>query len=339
MNPSRLAVSPLKPTDTLHLTRTDMQLVVCALYQFTVIKREHLQRLRAQLLSVLYANHIRGTLLLAEEGINGTIAGRRAGIDAVLAWLRQQPGFKRITPKESYTDVPPFKRTRVKIKKEIVTIAVPDLNPHRGGVHIAPQHWNELLSAEDTLVVDVRNEYEVKIGSFPNAINPHTTNFREFPAFAECLQPHKHKNIAMYCTGGIRCEKSTAYLKQQGFEHVFQLHGGILNYLAKIPQAESRWQGECFVFDERVAIDHRLTKGSYEQCYACRMPLSRVDQLSEHYTHGVSCPHCYAQGSAEDKMRYQEREKQVELATARGAVHIGPAAMTDSCANRHPTTK
>lgn len=301
-------------------------IVVCALYQFTAL--EGLAALRLRLWSVMAKNDVRGTLLLAPEGVNGTICGARVGVDAVLSWLAQQPGLGGIQPKESVTDTPPFKRTKVKIKREIVTLGVADLDPSQAGIAVAPPDWNALLDDDEVLVVDTRNEYEVKIGSFDGAVNPHTTNFREFPEFADRhLDARKHPKIAMFCTGGIRCEKSTAYLKQKGFAQVFHLKGGILKYLEDVPPAESRWRGECFVFDERVTVDQQLNKGSYAQCHACRMPISAADQRSEKYIPGASCPHCYARVSAADRARFLEREKQVTLATSRGVAHIGPEAM------------
>lgn len=309
-------------------------IVVCALYKFTAL--DNLEQLRLSLLAVMKAHDVRGTLLLADEGINGTIAASRSGVDAVLAWLNRQPRLGGIQPSESFTDVAPFKRSKVKLKQEIVTFGVTGIDPAQSGECVAPKNWNALLEADDVLVVDVRNRYETKIGAFEGAVNPDTTNFREFPAFAEQhLDQHKHKKIAMYCTGGIRCEKSTAYLKQRGFDQVFHLRGGILNYLACVPQVESRWQGECFVFDDRVAVTHQLDKGSYAQCHACRSPLSQAEQRSDKYIPGAACPHCHDQASAADRVRYLERQKQVDLASERGVVHIGPKAMEA----RHRPTK
>lgn len=304
------------------------KIVVCALYRFTAL--EQLERLRLRLLTVMSGNRVRGTLVLAPEGVNGTIAGSRAAVDAVLVWLSRVPGLEGIEPKESFTDTLPFKRTKVKIKNEIVTMGVADIDPTRAsGVHVDAREWNALLDDDDVLVVDVRNRYEIKIGTFDGALAPDTTNFREFPEFADKhLQPHKHKKIAMFCTGGVRCEKSSAYLQQRGFEHVFQLRGGILKYLESIPEAESRWHGECFVFDDRVAVDHHLNKGSYDQCHACRSPISADDKRSEQYVAGASCPHCHEHVSADDKQRFLQREKQVTLAARRGTIHIGPEAMT-----------
>ena len=304
-----------------------MPCIVATLYKFTAI--DNPPQLRAKLLAVLTANRVRGTILLAAEGINGTICGTRDGIDAVLAWLKRQSPqsmFADITARESQTDTPPFKRMRVKLKKEIVTMGVADLDANCAGARLSPREWNALLDEDDVLVVDVRNEYEINIGAFAGAINPHTVNFREFPAFAEKnLAAHKDKKIAMYCTGGIRCEKSTAYLKSRGFAHVFHLSGGILNYLESTAAHESKWRGQCFVFDERVAVDENLNKGDYAQCHACRWPISQADMASEKYQRGVSCPHCYDRTA--DRARFAERQKQVELAAARDAVHLGPQAM------------
>lgn len=305
-------------------------IAVYALYKFTALEPAGLPSLRARLLSVLQKHGVRGTLLLAAEGINGTICGRRDEVEAALAWLARQPQLHDLTPRVSFTDRAPFKRTKVKIKREIVTMGVPNLNPQqqRRGAYVKPQAWNALMEDAAVLVVDTRNQYEVKIGSFPRAMHPGTTNFREFPGFAERrLHPRKQHKIALYCTGGIRCEKAAAYLQQRGFEQVFQLQGGILNYLAKVPPAESRWRGECFVFDDRVSVDHRLQQGSYDQCHACRQPLSEADQQSRHYTPGASCPACYPRVSSADRRRFLQRQKQVQLAAQRGTMHLGGEAM------------
>lgn len=302
------------------------QTIVCALYKFTAL--DNPEALRPGLLAVMKDHGVRGTVLLAREGVNGTIVGARGGIDAVLSWLGRQPRLDGIEPGESFTDAAPFKRTKVKLKREIVTMGVAGLDPAQSGERVAPQDWNALIDDDDVLVVDVRNEYEIKIGAFAGALNPRTTNFREFPAFADAqLEPRTHKKIAMYCTGGIRCEKSTAYLKQRGFDRVFHLQGGILNYLERVPEAESRWRGECFVFDDRVAVDHQLRKGGYDQCHACRAPISEADKRSGQYMPGASCPHCHDRVSAADRARFLQRQKQMELAADRGADHMGPRAM------------
>lgn len=297
--------------------------VVCALYKFVALK--HYQALRDPLLAEMKRVQVRGTLLLASEGINGTVAGSRQGIDQLLEWLRQEPAFSDIDSKESYTDKAPFLRTKVKLKKEIVTMGVEGIDPQRVvGTYVEPSQWNQLISDPDVLLVDTRNDYEVQVGTFKNAVNPATESFREFPAYvSDHLDAGKHKKVAMFCTGGIRCEKSTAYLKEQGFDEVYHLKGGILKYLEEVPQADSLWQGECFVFDDRVTVDHQLHKGSYDQCHACRLPITEQDKTSEHYQQGVSCPFCFDKTSPEQRQRFMEREKQIRLAEHRGEVHLG----------------
>lgn len=304
----------------------DSKIVVCALYHF--VSLDDYQTLQQPLLDIMLNNHVKGTLLLASEGINGTIAGERAGVDAVLTWLRSDSRLKNLDHKESYDDSYPFYRSKVKLKKEIVTMGVEGIDPNRKvGTHIPPNDWNALISDPDVLVIDTRNDYEVEIGSFKNAINPNTTSFREFPHYVkENLDSTKHKKIAMYCTGGIRCEKSTAYLKEQGFDEVYHLQGGVLKYLEEVPEAESLWQGECFVFDNRVAVNHSLEKGGYDQCHACRLPITDEDKQSEFYVSGVSCSRCYHKLSEEQKTAFKEREKQIELAALRGEQHLGSEA-------------
>src|SRR5690606_24688371 len=272
----------------------------------------------------MVANKVKGTLLLAEEGINGTICGERAGVDAVKAWLDADGRFDGMSYKESLSDELAFYRTKVKLKKEIVTMVVEGINPaHIVGTYVKGDDWNRLISDPDTILIDTRNDYEVAIGTFKNAVNPNTTTFREFPQWAaDNLDKTKHKKVAMFCTGGIRCEKSTAYLKEQGFEEVYHLDGGILKYLEEMPEENSLWQGECFVFDQRVAVKHGLEQGSYDQCYACRMPLSKEEMLSDNYVKGLSCPHCFENTTAEQKASFAERQRQVELAKQRGEKHI-----------------
>lgn len=268
---------------------------------------------------------VRGTILLAPEGINGTVSGSRFGIDTVVEWLRHKAGLEVLEQKESLSDRPPFKRTKVKLKKEIVTMGVNNIDPNEVvGTYVEPKDWNALLEDPEVLLVDTRNEYEYQVGTFKNAVNPRTESFREFPDFVKNhLDPKKHSKVAMFCTGGIRCEKSTALLKHMGFDNVFHLKGGILNYLETVPEEESQWEGECFVFDDRVTVDHDLLPGSYDQCHACRLPISEQDKLSPHYQKGVSCPNCYDKVSLEDKARFAERQRQIELAAARGEDHIG----------------
>ena len=302
----------------------NLPIVVCALYKFTALN--HYRSLRDPIHQQMDSLDILGTLLLAKEGINGTIAGERQNTNEFLLWLMQQPGLDGLDYKESFTDKPPFKRARVKLKKEIVTMGVEDIDPrHTVGTYVDPTDWNDLLDDPDVILIDMRNDYEVQVGKFENAIDPNTTTFREFPEYARRnLDPLKHKKVAMYCTGGIRCEKSTALLKQQGFDEVYHLKGGILKYLETVPKAESKWQGECFVFDDRVTVNHELEKGSYDQCHACRLPITDEDKLSPEYQPGVSCPHCFGERTDEDRARYAERQKQIKLARERGEEHIGP---------------
>ena len=297
--------------------------VVCALYHFVVLK--DFESLRDPLHKVMDDNGVRGTLLLALEGINGTISGTREGVDAVLAWLKNDPRLAPLDTKESFDDQLPFYRTRVKLKKEIVTMGIESIDPKQiVGTYVKSKDWNALISDPDVLLVDTRNDYEVAIGTFKDALNPDTTTFREFPQYVkDNLDTNKHKKIAMFCTGGIRCEKSTAYLKTQGFEEVYHLEGGVLKYLEEVPEEDSMWQGECFVFDNRVSVNHQLEKGKYDQCHACRMPITEADKEHDHFTHGVSCHHCHDVTDELQKQRYIERQKQIELAKQRGEDHIG----------------
>lgn len=310
------------------------EIVVCALYKF--VELPDYETLRQPLLDVMEAYGIRGTLLLAKEGINGTVAGTRTAIDTLLAWLKNDPRLTGIDSKESYTDEPPFLRTKVKLKKEIVTMGVEGIDPRRVvGTYVEPKDWNELISDPEVLLIDTRNDYEYQVGTFLNAINPNTESFREFPQYVkEHLDPTKHKKVAMFCTGGIRCEKSTAYLKEQGFDQVYHLKGGILKYLEEVPPQETLWQGECFVFDERVTVNLNLEKGDYDQCHACRMPITEADKASALYQPGVSCPHCHNKITIEQKHRFAEREKQMALAKVRGEKHIGSDAAKALIAKR-----
>lgn len=305
------------------LTKNAATIVVCAMYKFVSLDR--FEELREPLLQVMKALAVKGTLLLAKEGINGTVAGSREGIDGLLEWLRQQPELQDIVCKESVTTKPPFLRTKVKLKKEIVTMGVEGIDPKRVvGTYVEPKDWNALISDPDVILVDTRNDYEVQVGTFKNAVNPVTESFREFPAYVkDHLDPEKNKKVAMFCTGGIRCEKSTAYLKEQGFDEVYHLKGGILKYLEDVPEEETLWQGECFVFDDRVTVNHQLEKGVYDQCHACRLPITEQDKTHQHYQKGVSCPSCFDKTSPEQRQRYIEREKQMQLAKARGEQHMG----------------
>ena len=299
------------------------RIVVAALYHF--VSLDNYQALRQPLLKQMLKNNIKGTLLLAGEGINGTVAGSQSSIDLLLDWIRTDQRLKDIRCKFSYDDEMPFYRSRVKLKNEIVTMGVEGIDPNRAvGTYVKPADWNALISDPEVTLVDTRNAYESAIGSFKNATKPNTESFREFPLYVEDkLDSGKHRKVAMFCTGGIRCEKSTAYLKQQGFEEVYHLQGGILKYLEEVPQAESLWQGECFVFDNRVSVNHALEKGSYDQCHACRLPITENDKLSEKFRQGVSCPACYDSSTDNQRRRFAEREKQVQLARRRGESHIG----------------
>lgn len=295
---------------------------VCALYHFTSFE-DH-QALRQPLLDLCLANEITGTLLLAHEGINGTIAGPREGIDAVIAHIQSQPGCANLEWKESTASEKPFPRMKVKLKKEIVTLGQPNVDPtaHVGN-YVDPQDWNELIQSPDVVTIDTRNDYEVSIGTFQGAVDPETASFRDFPAWWEENKDRFHnKRIAMFCTGGIRCEKSTNYLLGQGVEDVYHLKGGILKYLEEVPQEESKWEGECFVFDGRVSVGHGLKEGPHLLCHACRRPILPEDVTNPAYEQGVSCHHCVDETSERDKERFRERQKQMVLARARGEQHI-----------------
>ncbi len=299
-----------------------MSTVVAAFYRFAALP--DYRELREPLLRFCRDRGARGTLLLAEEGINGTVAGPRAVVDAVLARLRSDPRLAGLEHRESLHDAPPFQRMKVKLKREIVTMGVPGIDPRRSvGSYVEPQDWDALLDDPEVLLVDTRNDYEVAIGTFRGAANPGTRSFREFPAWVRAqLDPQRHRKVAMFCTGGIRCEKATGYLLQEGFETVYHLRGGILRYLEEVPTAAKRWQGECFVFDERVAVNHQLERGSYAQCFACRRPLAAADRESPKYEHAVSCPYCYDSLDTARRARFAERRRQAELALARGERHI-----------------
>lgn len=300
--------------------------VVCALYKFAVLN--DYRQLRQPLLDLMLEKDVHGTLLLAREGINGTIAGSREGIDAIRAWLDADARFEGIDYKESLVDIQPFKRTKVKFKKEIVTMGVEGIDPKRTvGTYVEPGQWNELISDPEVLLIDTRNQYEVEIGTFRNAVNPATDTFREFPEYVkQNLDPQKHRKVAMFCTGGIRCEKSTAFLKEQGFEEVYHLKGGILKYLEEVPEETSLWHGECFVFDDRVTVNHKLERGEYDQCHACRRPITEQDKQRPEYEQGVSCHQCIDTLTDEQRARFAERERQIQLARERGETHVGGEA-------------
>lgn len=275
------------------------------------------QRLQRDLQAICQGQDLRGIVLIAPEGINSTLAGFRPSMEFFWDQLTQMPPFQGLNYKESFTSEEPFKRLKIRLKKEIVTLGVPGLDPARHtGTYVEPEDWNDLIQDPDVVVVDVRNTYETRLGSFQGAQDPHTSTFRSFPEFVRThLEKAKDKKIAMYCTGGIRCEKASSYMVAQGFEKVFQLSGGILKYMETIPSSESLWQGECFVFDRRVALDHGLHAGQHTLCYGCRMPLTPEDRASALYKEGVHCPLCYPvrtpqqHKKAEDRMRQMARPK------------------------------
>ena len=301
--------------------------LIAALYQFVDVP--DCAALREPLLALCNARGVLGILLLAPEGINGTIAGLEEDVRAVLGWLRSDTRFAALQHKEAFAHQSPFNRMRVRLKGEIVTMGVPGLNPARNaGTYVKPEDWNALISDPSVVVVDTRNDYEVGIGTFERAINPRTKNFSEFPAWVAAQSAPGgvlagNPRVAMFCTGGIRCEKSTALLKSQGFDEVFHLEGGILKYLETVPQESSRWQGDCFVFDERVSVGHGLAPGHHQLCRACRMPLGEAELASAHFVAGVSCPYCHGTRTPEQEKALAERERQVQLAEQRGLEHIG----------------
>jgi len=309
---------------------------VAAFYGFTAMAE--LPVLQAELRALAEAGGVRGTILLAEEGVNGTISGPEAGVQAVLARLRQLPGLSGLEAKFSEAPQQAFHRLKVRLKREIVTMGCPTVKPaEQVGTYVPPQQWDALIRDPDVLVVDTRNAYEVAVGTFEGAIDPGTESFREFPAWVErelrpLVEQRQPKAIAMFCTGGIRCEKSTAYLLQQGFENVHHLQGGILRYLEEMPEQGSSWQGECFVFDQRVSVNHQLEPGSYSLCHACGLPLSPADRELPSYREGVSCVHCLDRFSDADRERFAERQHQMRLARERGEQHIGARLAAASAA-------
>jgi UPF0176 protein len=297
--------------------------LTAALYKF--VELPDFADLKAPLLDCCNNNQVKGTILLASEGINGTIAGSSEGVHAVLAFLRSDPRFADLVHKESFSEKAPFYRLKIRLKREIVTMGIPDINPRlMAGKYVKPEEWNKLLDDPEVVVVDVRNDFEVSMGTFEGAINPKTKSFSELPEWVlrETALRNKPK-VAMFCTGGIRCEKSTAFLRTQGFDEVYHLEGGILKYLETVPEAESRWEGECFVFDERVSVGHGLKSGNYELCRGCRHPISQEDKASELFVLGVSCPHCYDSKTETKKQGLSERQRQIELAKRRNQLHIG----------------
>lgn len=297
---------------------------VVSFYRFTNIAEP--QQLRDDLLKHCIEQDLLGTILVAEEGVNGTLAGDEGAIRTTFSWLENELSLdESLEGRWTEADEVPFQRMRVKVKKEIVALGRPDIRPAQDkSKHVGPKKWNELIENPDTLVIDTRNHYEVEVGTFPNAIDPQTDSFRQFQDFAQQLaETGSERPVAMFCTGGIRCEKAAALMHELGFDEVYQLKGGILNYLETVPENQNRWQGECFVFDKRVAVDRDLAEGGYVQCHACRRPLSNEDLASPYYREGVSCPRCIGTLDDERATRLEERRRQVELARKRGVEHIG----------------
>ena len=301
--------------------------LVAALYKFSSISKP--KELQDEIRSQLKELSIYGTILVGEEGLNGTIAGTHKKINEAVKYIKSIQGFSNLDIKFSQSQENPFVRLKVKLKKEIVTIGDESINPnHKVGDYIDPQDWNDLISDKNTILIDTRNNYECSIGTFKNAINPNTVKFREFPEWIEDQNfsddEKDKKNFAMFCTGGIRCEKASSFMKERGFKNVNHLKGGILNYFDNIDASISLWEGECFVFDDRVSVKHDLSVGTYDMCHGCRMPITEKDKKNNKYIRGVACPGCFDNTSEEQKNRYMSRQKQVDLAKERNQKHIGP---------------
>ena len=301
--------------------------IISTFYKFLVL--ENYKELKIKFDKSLSKTNIKGTILLANEGVNGTIAGSESDLKKFFLYMDKFSQFKDITPKFSSSNKNPFLRMKVRLKKEIVTIGIPEVSPsHQVGKYLNVEEWNELLNESDSMIIDTRNNYEVSIGTFKNSINPKIKSFRDFPKWVQKnlidKKVSKKSKIGMFCTGGIRCEKSTSYLKQLGFENVFHLDGGILKYLENVKSDENEWKGECFVFDYRVSLNDSLEKGEYDMCYACRMPLSKENKKNKHYLKGQSCEYCYDQTTIKQKKRFNEREKQIKLSKVKNLKHLGP---------------
>ena len=301
------------------------EILVAALYKFVEIN--NLLSLKDNLYKICEENNIMGTILIADEGINGTISGKHNEIKETISSLTSDDRFSNIEIKYSSTDKQPFHRMKVRLKKEIVTIGLPEINPNKKvGKYVKPEDWNKLISDPNVVVIDTRNKYETKIGSFQNALDPETSSFREFPDWVKKFknsEDNKNKKIAMFCTGGIRCEKASSLMKEEGFEDVYHLQGGILKYLETVDRENSLWNGECFVFDQRVCLTDELEVGSYKMCFACRMPITEEEMQNEKYIEGISCIYCYDKTTKEKKERFGSRQKQILLAKERGEKHLG----------------
>lgn len=300
---------------------------VAALYKFSLI--EDPNRLQTIIRKKFKQLEIYGTILVGKEGLNGTISGKKDKLEHAIIFIKSIEGFENVDIKFSNSKINPFVRLKIKLKNEIVTIGDNSINPNEVvGEYVDPKDWNDLIQDKDTILIDTRNDYEYSIGTFKNSINPNTVRFREFPDWVRNQnftdEDKKNKKVAMFCTGGIRCEKASSMMLKDGFEHVHHLKGGILNYFEKIDKDQSLFNGECFVFDDRVAVKHDLTEGSYDMCHGCRMPITDEDKLSKEFIRGVSCPACFAKTTKEQKARYMSRQKQVDLAKKRNQKHIGP---------------
>ena len=297
--------------------------VVAALYKF--VSLPDFEARRAPLFDTLDKAGVMGTILLAAEGINGTIAGTREGIDTALSALRALPGCADLNHKEAVTDAMPFHRLKVRLKREIVTMGVPGVDPNAMvGTYVKPKDWNALISDPEVVLIDTRNDYEYGVGTFKGAIDPQTASFREFPEwFRKFNEAHRPKKVAMFCTGGIRCEKATNFVKAEGIEDVYHLEGGILQYFEDVDTEDSLWEGECFVFDNRVTVDQELQPGTYDMCHACKWPITDEEKQHPHYEPGVCCPRCHGLITDDQRSRFQERQRQMKLARERGTQHIG----------------
>lgn len=300
-----------------------LPIIVAAMYKFVALP--DYESMREPLQEFCTEHNIKGTLLLASEGVNGTVSGPRESIDQLLGFLQRDERLNGIEYKESLGESQPFYRMKVKLKKEIVTMGVEGIDPRQSvGTYVEAKDWNSLISDPDVILIDTRNGYEIEVGTFENALDPKTESFREFPEYvAKNLDASKHKKVAMFCTGGIRCEKSTAFMKEQGFDEVYHLKGGILKYLEEVPEQESLWRGECFVFDNRVTVNHQLEKGTYDLCHGCRFPITEEEKFSDKYIEGVQCPRCADTLTSDQRMRFEERQKQIQLSKVRGENHIG----------------
>lgn len=303
-----------------------MSYAVAAFYLFAEL--EDFAQKRSPLLAWCQRHEVCGSILLAREGVNGTIAGPEAGINAVLGWLREDPRLAELTEKRSQCAFPPFRKMKVRLKKEIVRLGVEGIDPNaKVGQYVAPQDWNALIDDPEVVLIDTRNSYEIEVGKFKGAIDPLTDDFRSFPDYVQQqLDPQKHRKVAMYCTGGIRCEKATSYLLEQGFENVYHLHGGILNYLEQIPETETRWQGECYVFDDRVSVNHDLQPGQWLNCVGCGKPIHESETRSPKYIEGVCCPRCHDTMPEEKRQRLAERHRQIQQAKAQASAPVHPKA-------------